>query len=116
MTSCRRPAARGWSPADWAVDARLPRDEPREAITALLGPLSKGRSFSSALPLGGAPALSRANDKKELPMFLPTLLSGLNRWLRYRDTVRQLSRLSDHELGDLGIHRGDIRAVARSSR
>ncbi len=49
-------------------------------------------------------------------MFLSTLLAGVSRWLRYRDTVRQLSRLTDHELSDLGIHRGDIRAVAWSSR
>jgi uncharacterized protein YjiS (DUF1127 family) len=49
-------------------------------------------------------------------MFLSTLLSGVSRWFRYRDTVRQLSRLSDRELDDLGIHRSDISAVAWSAR
>jgi uncharacterized protein YjiS (DUF1127 family) len=49
-------------------------------------------------------------------MFLSTLLAGISRWLRYRDTLRQLSGLTDRELSDLGIHRGDIRAVARSGR
>ena len=49
-------------------------------------------------------------------MFLSTLLAGVSRWLRYRDTLRQLSRLTDRELSDLGIHRGDIRAVAWSGR
>jgi uncharacterized protein YjiS (DUF1127 family) len=49
-------------------------------------------------------------------MFLSTVLSGLNRWLRYRDTVRQLSRLSDRELSDLGLHRDEISAVAWSGR
>ena len=49
-------------------------------------------------------------------MFLSTLLAGINRWIRYRDTVRQLSALTDRELNDLGIHRSDISAVARSGR
>ena len=85
-------------------------------MTASLGPLLTGRPFSSTLPSGGAPALARANHKKELPMFLSTLLAGVSRWLRYRDTVRQLSGLTDRELSDLGIHRGNIRAVAWSGR
>ncbi len=49
-------------------------------------------------------------------MFLSTLLAGINRWLRYRETVRQLSRLSDRELNDLGVHRSDIEAIAREGR
>ncbi len=49
-------------------------------------------------------------------MFLSTLIAGISRWFRYRDTLRQLSRLTDCELNDLGIHRGDIRAVAWSGR
>lgn len=46
-------------------------------------------------------------------MFLATLIAKLQNWLRYRDTVRELSRLSDRELDDLGISRGDIESVAR---
>ncbi len=49
-------------------------------------------------------------------MFLSTLLAGISRWFRYRETVRQLSGLSDRELSDLGINRSDIRAVAWSGR
>ncbi len=49
-------------------------------------------------------------------MFLATFLTALNRWLRYRETVRQLSGLTDRELSDLGISRGDIHAVARNGR
>ncbi len=49
-------------------------------------------------------------------MFLSTLLAGINRWLRYRETVRQLSRLTDRELNDLGIHRSDIDAIAKHGR
>jgi uncharacterized protein YjiS (DUF1127 family) len=57
-----------------------------------------------------------ANQKKDNPMFLVSLLASVSRWLRYRDTVRQLSDLSDRELRDLGIHRGDIHATAWSGR
>jgi uncharacterized protein YjiS (DUF1127 family) len=37
-------------------------------------------------------------------------------WRRYRVSVRELSRLSDRELADLGIRRGDIEFVAREAR
>jgi uncharacterized protein YjiS (DUF1127 family) len=46
-------------------------------------------------------------------MFLPVVLSGLRRWLRARETVRQLNALSDRELSDIGITRHDIAQVAR---
>lgn len=36
-------------------------------------------------------------------------------WRRYRDTVNELSRLSNRELSDVGITRGDIPYVARKS-
>ncbi|WP_319773679.1 DUF1127 domain-containing protein [Breoghania sp.] len=36
-------------------------------------------------------------------------------WKNYHRTVAELSRLSDHELHDLGIGRGDIEFVARRS-
>ena len=36
-------------------------------------------------------------------------------WKNYHRTVSELSRLSDHELHDLGIGRGDIEYVARRS-
>ena len=34
-------------------------------------------------------------------------------WRKYRQTVDELSRMSDRELSDLGIGRGDIGNVAR---
>ncbi|MGN6549412.1 MAG: DUF1127 domain-containing protein [Pararhizobium sp.] len=34
-------------------------------------------------------------------------------WRKYRQTVNELSRMSDRELSDLGIARGDIGYVAR---
>ena len=33
----------------------------------------------------------------------------------YRDTYRELSKLSDRELRDIGIHRGEIHSVAMES-
>jgi len=49
-------------------------------------------------------------------MFLSVVLSGLRRWLRARETARQLSALSDRELSDIGLARHDIAQVARQSR
>ncbi len=45
-------------------------------------------------------------------MLLSFVLSGINRWLRYREAVRRLSGLTDRELRDLGISRSDISAMA----
>ena len=49
-------------------------------------------------------------------MFLSSLLAGLNRWLRYRETLRELASLSDRQLDDLGISRSDIPSAARNGR
>ena len=48
-------------------------------------------------------------------MFLSLLAAKIAAWRRYRESVRELSRLSDRELNDLGIARGDIEFVARQS-
>ncbi|MBV1703443.1 MAG: DUF1127 domain-containing protein [Hyphomicrobiales bacterium] len=36
-------------------------------------------------------------------------------WRRYRESVRELSQLSDRELADLGIARSDIEFIARGA-
>ncbi len=41
------------------------------------------------------------------------LAKRLRNWNRYRTTVRELSQLSDRDLSDLGISRGDIRFIAK---
>ena len=43
------------------------------------------------------------------------LIRNYRNWRRYRETVNELSRLSNRELSDLGIARGDIAFVARKS-
>ena len=43
-----------------------------------------------------------------------SVLSRVRAYLRYRDTVSQLSRLSDRDLADLGISRSDIPGIARA--
>jgi uncharacterized protein YjiS (DUF1127 family) len=40
---------------------------------------------------------------------------SLNNWRKYRQTVTELGRMTNRELSDLGIDRGDIRNVARAS-
>ena len=44
-----------------------------------------------------------------------TISEKLAAWRRYRDAVRELSQLSDRELSDIGIRRGDIEIIVRQS-
>lgn len=46
-------------------------------------------------------------------MFIASLVARIQAYLRYRETVRELSKLSDRELDDLGLLRADIHNVAR---
>jgi len=50
-----------------------------------------------------------------MPRNIHSLYDRYRRWRRYRDTVRELSNLSAHELNDLGIHRSDIGRLAREA-
>jgi uncharacterized protein YjiS (DUF1127 family) len=43
------------------------------------------------------------------------LIRNYRNWRAYRQTVTELDGLSNRALADLGIHRCDIRAVARKS-
>ena len=43
------------------------------------------------------------------------LIRNFRNWRTYRTTVSELSRLSNRELSDLGINRGNIKFVARKS-
>ena len=46
---------------------------------------------------------------------LKTISEKLAAWRRYRDAVRELSQLTDRELSDIGIRRGDIEHRRRES-
>ena len=46
---------------------------------------------------------------------LKTISEKLAAWRRYREAVRELSLLSDRELDDIGIRRGDIEFNVRRS-
>ncbi|EAU40563.1 MULTISPECIES: DUF1127 domain-containing protein [Fulvimarina] len=41
------------------------------------------------------------------------IVRSYKNWRRYRDTVKELDRLSQRELNDLGISRYDIPSIAR---
>ncbi|MBM6596136.1 DUF1127 domain-containing protein [Microvirga pudoricolor] len=47
-------------------------------------------------------------------MFVTYILSKVRAYMRYRETVRELSLLSDRELDDLGISRFQIANIART--
>jgi uncharacterized protein YjiS (DUF1127 family) len=51
----------------------------------------------------------------ELEMSLSVFKDRLSSWRRYRQSVRELNRLSDRELADLGIGRAEIPVVVRRS-
>lgn len=57
--------------------------------------------------------VARKNDRKEDIM---NILRNYRNWRRYRETVNELSRLSNRELNDLGITRSEIATVASRGR
>lgn len=56
------------------------------------------------------PVLQAAPHRKENTM---NFRKAYKDWRDYRNTVNELSRMSQRELNDLGISRGDIPFVAR---
>ena len=44
------------------------------------------------------------------------MFNRLREYSRYRQTVRELSAMTDRELQDIGITRFDIRRVARNAK
>jgi uncharacterized protein YjiS (DUF1127 family) len=52
-------------------------------------------------------------ERNKKVISLKTISEKLNAWRRHREALRELSQLSDRELSDIGIGRGDIDYVAR---
>jgi uncharacterized protein YjiS (DUF1127 family) len=49
-------------------------------------------------------------------MFLSVILSSLRQWRRSRETARQLAALTDRELSDIGLTRGNIPQAVQQGR
>ncbi|MYA87383.1 MAG: DUF1127 domain-containing protein [Boseongicola sp. SB0662_bin_57] len=59
---------------------------------------------------------SNAANVSGTPLTLSGLVSGVIHWNRARRTRAVLSRLSTHELDDIGIARGDIDSICFGRR
>ena len=70
--------------------------------------MPNGRDY---LPINKRTAETKIPERRRVM----NLVRNYRNWRRYRDTVNELSRLSNRELSDLGIARGDISFVARKS-
>lgn len=47
-------------------------------------------------------------------MLISRFIRLVRAWWRYNESVRELARLSDRELADIGITRSEIRGIAWS--
>ena len=55
-------------------------------------------------------------SRKEKIMSLKSLAQKVKNWQRNRESVRELSRMSDRELADLGISRAEIAIVVKGGQ
>jgi len=62
---------------------------------------------------GRRPLPSTKGRNEGLDQMVKLIAEKVSAWRRYRTSVRELSRLTDRELADLGLTRGDIEPVAR---
>ena len=53
---------------------------------------------------------------KERPMFVAYILSRIRGHLRYRQDIRELTKLTDRHLEDVGISRHEIDTIASNAR
>ena len=54
----------------------------------------------------------RRTALKDGPMFISRFVKLLQTWWRYNESVRELARLNDRELADIGISRSEIQMIA----
>ncbi len=79
------------------------------------GPLCCSALAEAVVPYGPAKAEELRNEKERFMTSIKTIAEKLSAWRRYREAVRELSRLNDRELSDIGIRRGDIEFIVRQS-
>jgi uncharacterized protein YjiS (DUF1127 family) len=74
-----------------------------------------GYAKSSSLNRYGSAPFEGGNDArtKDETRSIMNLIRNYRNWRRYRETVSELSRLSNRELTDLGISRAEIVTVAQ---
>jgi uncharacterized protein YjiS (DUF1127 family) len=73
-------------------------------------PTASARSHHVAVQQADGPPKQERNKKV---ISLKTISQKLKAWRRHRDAMRELSQLSDHDLSDIGIGRGEIEYVSR---
>lgn len=62
------------------------------------------------------PSMTDLNRRSASPSFLHMAVDAISEYFTIKRTVRELSRLSDHELRDIGLDRSMIFEVAKSGR
>ncbi len=69
----------------------------------------------SSLPVTGAQRGAARSRRGSAGLFLGRLSGWIAEQRRYRRTLAELSTLTDRELDDIGLNRGDLESVARRS-
>jgi uncharacterized protein YjiS (DUF1127 family) len=57
----------------------------------------------------------QASTNRSSTMIVSHIIARIRGYIRYRASVRALSHLSERELADIGISRGDIDSIARDA-
>ena len=68
-------------------------------------------AYIAVIEFSGAAALG----KHELIGDEMNVARSFSNWRKYRQTCRELARMSDRELRDIGVHRADIERIARTT-
>ena len=72
-----------------------------------------GRLLPANVLDGHLRPVGNANEERQDDM---TLMKSLNDYRTYRRTVRDLNRMSNEQLADIGVARWQVRDAARSGR